>query len=164
MEHAINKIPINTLKDNFEVDSSTGVLYRIKVTNGAPIGKVGYDNCRGYLRVYFKGKHYLVHQIIWRLVHRGSIPEDRVLDHINRNTKDNRPENLRAITPSDNKLNAGPYNTNKTGKRGVTLNKGKNKYESTLTINRKRVWLGQYSTVEEAISAREHAEKLYGVA
>lgn len=161
MKHAINKLTYKDLKDNFRVDAQTGVLYRIKAQRGARIGKTGYDNGKGYKRVYFNGKHYLVHQIVWRLVSGRPIPTNKVIDHINRDSRDNRPCNLRLVSVSENKLNARAYCTNKSGKSGVTFHRRKKKYQSIITVDKKRRWLGDFNTVEEAISAREAAESQY---
>ena len=45
--------------------------------------------------------HYPVHQMII-----GKAPKGFVIDHINRNKLDNRRQNLRFVTPSENTLNS----------------------------------------------------------
>lgn len=164
MRHRINSIRQQTLEEHFKVDVSTGTLHRTKATRRDFLGPVGHDNGQGYLRLCFQGSLFLVHQIVWRLVHGKVIPIGKVVDHINGDPGDNRPSNLRAVSQSRNKLNAGPYRTNTTGKRGVTFNKGKGKYEVTITVDQDRVWIGQYDTVQKAVLARELAEGVYGVA
>ncbi len=162
MEHKINRISYLELSTYFSVDKSTGILSRIKSIGNAPLGSVGYNNGVGYKRVYFKGKHHLVHQIVWRLTHRRDIPEDSVVDHIDRDSRNNRPSNLRLLSSSDNKLNGGTYCTNTTGKRGVTFHKGKGIYESTITVDKKRFWLGRFAQLKDAVQARTEAENFYG--
>lgn len=64
----------------------------------------GGDSGRGYLRVRINGKQYQVH----RLVAETFIPNPEnkpEVDHINRNPFDNRVENLRWATRSDNMRN-----------------------------------------------------------
>lgn len=57
-----------------------------------------------YSRIYLKGKEYKVHRIVYML-HHGSIPDDMVIDHINRDITDNRIENLRIVSQNDNSKN-----------------------------------------------------------
>lgn len=55
-------------------------------------------------RCYAKnGKHVYLHRLII-----GDVPNGMVVDHINRNTLDNRKCNLRIITPSENAKNRSP--------------------------------------------------------
>lgn len=55
------------------------------------------------------------------------------IDHINRNTLDNRKENLRACTPSQNLFNRGKNSNNKSGFKGVSWNKEKKKWIVRIT-------------------------------
>ena len=47
------------------------------------------------------------------------VPDGYVIDHINRDTLDNRMSNLRAVTPGVNMLNKEKYNNSKTGITGI---------------------------------------------
>ncbi len=58
---------------------------------------------------------------IWEEVY-GLIPEGMEIDHINRNRRDNRLENLRLVSRSQNNFNKGKYRNNTSGYKGVTLN------------------------------------------
>lgn len=82
-------------------------------------------------------------------------PNGTLLDHINRNPLDNRKENLRLATPSQNCLNRTLNKTNKAGHRGVRLSSDGYGYEAYL----KRKYLGFFKTIEEAIEARLKAEQ-----
>ena len=68
----------------------------------------------GYLIANFKKKMYKVHRLIW-IYHNGNIDENLYIDHINRNSHDNRLENLRWTTSSQNALN-------KTSHKGIIYN------------------------------------------
>lgn len=50
---------------------------------------------------------------------------------------------------------------NKTGVKGVSYAKDRNKYRAYITIKRKQIKLGDYNTLEEAKEAREKAEEKY---
>ena len=83
------------------------------------------------------------------------------IDHINQNKLDNRKENLRIVTTSQNSMNMKLPKTNKTGVIGVSPNGSK--YRAYITKDGKRIELGNYINIEDAIVARLKAEKeLFG--
>lgn len=59
----------------------------------------------GYKRVNIQNKAYLVHLLVWTTF-KGDIPEDYVIDHIDGNKENNKLENLRLVTQSENIKNA----------------------------------------------------------
>jgi len=50
---------------------------------------------------------------------------------------------------------------NKTGRKGVSIDSCDNRYRATITRNHKRVELGKFSDLEEAIAARVKAEEIF---
>lgn len=60
------------------------------------------SNHRGYLRVGFQGKNYLVHRLCWYMYHQE---EPEVIDHIDGNTLNNKISNLRSVTHQVNSIN-----------------------------------------------------------
>ena len=89
---------------------------------------------RGYKRVnlhIYKDKKICM-KYIHRLVaeHYISNPENkREVDHINRITTDNRIENLRWATRTENTQNTGIYKTNKSGHKNISYVKRYNKWK-----------------------------------
>lgn len=85
-----------------------GELFYRKATGprkaGASAGSVQYYEHNGHnrVRVRFKGKLYYRYQLVFCYVH-GYIPE--MIDHINRNPMDDRVDNLRACTASEDQMN-----------------------------------------------------------
>jgi hypothetical protein len=71
---------------------------------------------------------------------------NQIIDHINRNTFDNRKENLRVVSSSANAQNR--VYKNKTGARNV--HKDKNLYRVIMKINGKTRHFGRFKTIEEA--------------
>lgn len=65
----------------------------------------GSSNREGYLQVQVSRKLYRVHRLICEAFH-GVCPEDkREVDHLERNPANNKPGNLRWVTPSENSRN-----------------------------------------------------------
>jgi hypothetical protein len=87
-------------------------------------------------------------------------PSDKIVDHINHDTLDNRKANLRICTRQENNFNKLPY----PGKyKGVFYNKKSKKYLAYIGYNNKRRHLGSFEKLEDAISRyNEEALKLFG--
>jgi len=107
---------IKELKNNFLYDEETGQIIRTtrKNSNGS------YDK-DGYLIIKFKSKQYKAHRLVW-LYHKGSYPKYGI-DHINRNRKDNRIENLRDVPQKINCWNSNKKVNPETGVCGVYIDK-----------------------------------------
>ena len=90
---------------------------RVKIGDEA----VSYDQ-EGYKRITVNKKHTTCHRVIWEM-HNGAIPKGMFIDHINRVRDDNRIENLRLVTHSQNALNSKLRSTNTTGIKGLYLGK-----------------------------------------
>lgn len=101
-----------------------------------------------------------VHRIIWSL-HNGTIPEDMYVDHIDRNPLNNKIENLRLASPSQNSMNAkGKTNSKAQLPRNVYVDweyKGIKKYRAQVTSKGTVLRVGNLDTIEEATL---HAEEL----
>lgn len=91
----------------------------------------------------------------------GNTSEELVIDHINRNTLDNRKENLRLATMQQNAMNRSVQPNNTSGVPGVSWRKDRNKWRAFITINGKQKALGLYENKEDAIAARKLAEEKY---
>lgn len=89
-----------------------------------------------------------------------NIREDEV-DHINRDKKDNRKENLRVCSHAQNMKNSSMQKNNKSGYLGVYWSKKDKSWYSQITLNRKHIHLGYTKTKEEAIIQRLKAELFY---
>jgi hypothetical protein len=87
---------------------------------------------------------YFVHQIIF-LYHHGYIP--KVTDHKDRDTLNNRIENLRAATSSENNKNRTGYGKSKY--LGVSLNRH-NMWVAMITIDKKKKYLGCFKNEVDA--------------
>lgn len=111
----------------------------------------------GYIVVKYKGKSYKCHRIIF-LYHHGYMPENRI-DHINHRILDNKIENLREVSHQCNLRNSKQRKDNKSGIKGVGWHKDSNRWQSSVVVNRKTIYLGVYSCFVEAVAHRLAAEQ-----
>lgn len=58
-------------------------------------------------------------------------------------------------------LTTATYKNNTSGYKGVYRNKSINKWQAYINVNLKRVCLGSFDLLEDAIAARKKAEELY---
>ena len=90
-------------------------------------------------------------------------PVGMEVDHISGNALDNRRENLRILTHSDNVKNARIRNDNTSGYKGVMWHKATQKWLSKIQINGKRIHLGLFDTPAKAHAAYcEASARLHG--
>jgi len=79
------------------------------------------------------------------------------IDHINKDSLDNRWVNLRDVTQAENNKNKGSYSSNKTGYKGVSLHNGR--YWARVSYKGETYRLGHYETPEEAHNVCEQKRK-----
>jgi len=91
----------------------------------------------------------------------GRLPIDQT-DHINHMRSDNRWLNLREATPQENMQNLSLSKSNTSGHIGVTQCKRSNKWLAMIGFNKKKVPLGYFVDIEDAIEVRKQAEMDYG--
>ena len=117
-------------------------------------------NSHGYytidLRENGKQKTHLIHRLIG--IHYIPNPENkREIDHMNRDKTDNRIENLRWATPSENNQNKGIPNTNTSGVKYICYDKFQDRWVFQKRINGK-LTRKYFKTKEEAIEFKNHFE------
>jgi hypothetical protein len=127
---------------------------------GNVIGKFGrqlkpWDNCRGYHSVWIcneRGKRKItVHKIVAMTFLPN--PENKpTIDHLNRNRKDNRVENLNWATHSEQRLTS-PVPISLTGERNINTT-ANGKFRFVIKRNRTTLVNEIYDTFEEAMEAK----------
>lgn len=112
---------------------------------------------RGSGRKNQKTKCTLMHRLI------NETPEGFITDHINRNKLDNRRSNLRTGNKSLNSINRPLQSNNTSGHKGVTWFKRLGLWQVYINKDSKRKNLGYFSTIEDAVKARQKAESRYHI-
>lgn len=82
-------------------------------------------------------------------------------DHINRNSFDNRKENLRPATQQENNFNKSLSSKNTSGFTGVYFDRRYETWWSSIKISGKTIRLGTFKNKADAIKARLEAEAQY---
>ena len=107
--------------------------------------RAGCPSGNGYIAIKIDGKRYLAHRLAW-LYMTGEWPKDQI-DHRNRSRGDNRWNNLREATASQNQANSKRRGLLK----GVT--RYRNKWMAQIKINQKTHFLGNFDSIDKAHAA-----------
>ena len=142
-----------------------GKLIRRHATmgNGNYAGRVvgttpdGTRNNR-YSATKVHGQSWRVHKLIY-FYHHGIVPKQ--LDHINRDTEDNRIENLRLASNSENACNRKMFSNNTSGCKGVSWHKAQSRWFVYVDTNKKRKNIGYFDDLELADLVSTEARDLY---
>jgi len=155
----MNKISIKRLHELLDYCPLTGALVwkpRPGIARNDRAGRAaGYEKLDGYTLITVCGVHLLKHRVCWAMAY-GFWPE-KYLDHIDGNPRNNAISNLRLVTPAENVQNTKKYKNNKSGAKGVYLHKN-GKYEAYITKDKRRIYLGVFIHLEDAIAARGAAQ------
>lgn len=121
------------------------------------INKYWKINNIGYVLCYLNNSEYQLHRYIMGLGHFNK-QDNLIVDHINGDKLDNRKQNLRICKKSDNPKNCAIYSNNTSGYKGVTWMERLSKWQVNLQINKRNLYLGVYTNLEEAVEVRKKAE------
>jgi hypothetical protein len=153
------------LKEVLHYDEDTGIFtWKISRSSFVKMGdKIKSLDKDGYFLVQIDKKSYRVHRLVW-LWYYNKFP-DKVIDHIDGDVTNNKINNLREATVSQNAMNRGKTIYNKSGYKGVCFHKRDKIWQSQIEFqqNGKRFtkYLGGYKTPELAHEAYCIAAKKY---
>jgi hypothetical protein len=112
----------------------------------------------GYQHITWMGKSHKAHRLIF-MFHHGYMPD--FIDHINNVRNDNRIENLRAATRSENNFNASMCKNNKSGYRGVNWHKHSKSWIVRVMTHGKSKIIGYFKDLELAGLVADEARALH---
>jgi hypothetical protein len=139
------------IEKGFTYDSKTGFVYNKKNKLIKGINSKGYNQ----ITITFNNKtiSLLAHQFAWYVVNKECVEQ---IDHINGIRNDNRICNLRSVTHQQN-------NWNQVNAKGFykIFHNNSIYYISSICVNKKRVYLGCYSTEQEARNTYLQAKEKY---
>lgn len=111
----------------------------------------------GYIVIRLNKVLYPAHRLAWFIETGNWVPD--MIDHVNGIKDDNRLENLRLATASQNGINRRATLPNTTGFRGVIRHR--DKWVAQIKIDGRRLGLGTFDTPEAAHAAYVDAARLH---
>ena len=120
----------------------------------------GYFRPDGYRATRIDGNPYLVHRLVF-LYHHGYMPE--FIDHKDGNPSNNRIENLRESTQSQNSMNSKTNTVSRSRIKNVRWNASCSKWQVMIQVRGKQRHIGVYKDLELAeLVAIEARNKFHG--
>lgn len=126
-----------------DITSPTGVICRKTTKNGYRLLTLRDENRKAY---YLYG-----HQFAWYFKYNNTVEQ---IDHINNIKTDNRIENLRSVSKSQNAMNMKNV-------QGCFYSNRSNKWISVITINYKQIYLGSFKNKDDAINCYKLNKEKY---
>ncbi|MBE0561818.1 MAG: HNH endonuclease [Ochrobactrum anthropi] len=147
---------VSTILAFFTFNEATGALHwrrtdANKMLNDRYVGRRAGSLSGGYLRVKFSGKSWMVHRLVFKILHgRDPIGE---IDHIDGNKLNNVGCNLREVPCVLNTWNRGNKKRQVALPKGVTYHRGSGKFYARIQANGVRRHLGGFADAETAARA-----------
>lgn len=168
LEILMKRLPeIELLRSRLALDVETGVLTWLRVPedgkrttkswNSRYAGRIaGHYQDRGYKSLRIGNKPFLAHRIVFFMAF-GIDPYGFDIDHIDGDTSNNSPSNLRMVSHSENLFNRkGPSSNSTTGIRNIYKSKTRNGVFVSFVKNKTRVWIGSFEDINSAKEALDN--------
>lgn len=151
-------ISIDALREKYDYDPGTGAFRNrrldLLITNRKKNRNTYYQHVEVCGRVVY------AHRAAWAM-HYGEWPKGQI-DHRDGDGMNNRIDNLRDATHSENQRNQRVHKKSKTGVRGVSFHTPSGKWQASIWIGGGvRLFLGRFTTIELAAAARREAERVH---
>jgi hypothetical protein len=153
-----------TPENTYELSGEYGIGY-------TPKGEPFYFDIEDYNKIkdylwYTKEDGYLICQESSRTIRMNRLimnctDPNKDVHHKNHMVNDNRKHNLEICEHYQNMIATKTYSNNTSGRKGVYWDKSRNKWMVLITANKKTYHIGRYENFEDAVKAREEAEKIY---
>jgi len=104
-----------------------------------------------------------LHRVILQRILDRPLQRGEFVDHRDGNGLNNRRENIRLASNTENTRNQRKSSVNTSGHKGVHWHKGANKWVAKISVNGKLIYLGCFVDIEDAAAAyRQAADKHHG--
>lgn len=153
---------LTLLREYYEYSPVTGLFIHKRSTARGIYNQVaGTKRPDGYIGIAINGQRWLAHHIAWYYIHNEWLDE---IDHKDGNRSNNRLNNLRPATRTQNNGNSNGWGKRKKSglPRGVYYHPGdKTRFRSQIYVNYKAVHLGCFDTINEAEKAYIEAARIH---
>lgn len=140
-------------------DYNNGYLYwKVKISDKITPGKKAGSRSGKYEIIKINKQNYYTHRLVF-FIHYGFMPE--TIDHIDNNPRNNKIENLREASYSENLRNTTKKTKALSRFKGVTFSKKDNKWVSRIKLIDKRITLGYFDNETDAAKAYDIAAIKY---
>lgn len=152
------------LKELFDYQDGQ-LIWKVKKAQCVKIGTAaGWANRdvhgQQYINVEIDNKSYKVHRLVF-MYHHGYFPSR--IDHIDGNRFNNKIENLREVTASQNAQNSKFRKSNTSGHKNVSFDKRNKRWRVMVRVNGVNKSFGYYDDLELAgLVAAEARDKFHG--
>jgi len=149
------------LDERYVFNLETGIVTnRISTAQRTKVGEeAGSWNQEGYRQIGINGRLYGTSRLVWFYA-KGEWPI--FIDHINHIRTDNRLINLRSVSHAENNKNQSKRSDNTSGVTGVCWHKKHKKWCAQIRVNGKQIYLGSFTDLADAVTARAAAKVEYG--
>jgi len=148
--------PAACVRELLHYDPSTGrFIWRAGPKSGTTAGSIGGR----YVQIMIGKKNYLVHRLAWLYVH--GYPPPHEIDHANGDPRDNRINNLRLASKSQNAQNQRRSAKNSSGHKGVSWSRHKQRWRAAIKVDDRSIHLGYFRELAAAAEAYRCAAARY---
>ncbi len=155
---------LKEIQEKFEYNPETGEVFILNSGRWKKKKLAQAVSIDGYYRsnvnVGDKKMQILMHRVAWELYNKKLIGE-LIIDHRDQDKLNNKIDNLRVVTRAINNQNLGLKSNNKLGGHNIEkLPSGK--YRARITVRSKKIHLGTFENLDDAIAAKLAANQKYG--
>jgi hypothetical protein len=149
--------PLEYVQEHWRYDPNTGLFWwrnQGPKRNRDLFKPAGYLHTQSkYWKLCIDGQEYRAHRIAWLLYYKQD-PGRFQIDHIDRDRRNNKIDNLRLVTPQQNQFNVNTQSNNTSGVTGVCWRKKRKKWNAHGKLDGKYYNLGYFDSKNDAIAAR----------
>lgn len=155
------------IRDWVSYNPDSGLVKWIKSpNNNAKVGdEAGGIDGGGYIAFHLHGRRWPAHRAAWVISQGSNVPAGFEIDHIYGNKQNNKLDNLRLVTRSENSQNRKvARKDSKTGLLGVTKHKRSGLFNAYIRLDGKSKSLGYFKDPQKAYEAYVAFKRTFHIA